>query len=372
MMFKQLSVKYRPRYFQDVDGQQVSVQIMKNSILMDRVAKAMILSGIRGTGKTTLARIYAKALNCEKFESLGDVCNECTSCLEADNGTHPDIIEFDAASNNGVDFVRDLEVTFRQVETFKRRVIIFDEVHMFTSQAQSALLKTLEEPPRNLTFILSTTDPEKLEDTIRSRCLSMPLKPLAPVDIAQNLRRLIQAEGRVADESFIQSLSMYGGGSLRDVQQILDQLILVAGDECLTDKHLEESLGIISSSTYRTLAPILCSVDLKVALDWVEHWYQNGVDLEQLYLEGIPNLLRDFTVVLSGSWSPQVALLSGIPAEVIQEKVPLSLEYIKYISTQWEHHRELMKTMSLPKVVWTMFFVSIFKQASTASCLPDY
>jgi len=372
MSFKQISIKYRPTTFKTVDGQSIAVQILTNSILMDRVSKAVLVSGIRGTGKTTIARLYAKALNCEHFKDLGDVCNKCTSCLEAKNGTHPDIIEFDAASNNGVDFVRDLEIVFKQMETFKRRVVIFDEVHMFTPQAQSALLKTLEEPPRNLTFILSTTDPERLTTTIRSRCLSMPLRPLIPSDIEVNIRRILKAEGVEATEDFIKSLSLYGGGSLRDVQQILDQVMLAANGQLLESSYLEFLMGVIPLSLYKSLGPILCAKDIKLALAYVEYWWNSGVDLEQLFIEGIPNLLRDFSIVLSGSWTPSITLLTGLQAEVILEKVKLSMGYIKLISEKWKEHSDMFNGMCTAKTIWTLFFISIFCDQDKPYSFPEY
>ena len=372
MSFMQLSLKYRPKTFKEIDGQNVSVRILINSILMDRKFKAVLISGIRGTGKTTLARLYAKALNCNAFKESGEVCNSCVSCKEANNGTHPDILELDAASNNGVDFIREMGSVFRQVEMYNRRVIIFDESHMFTAQAQAALLKTLEEPPPNLTFILLTTDPEKLSSTIRSRCLSMPLRPLTSRDIASNLRKIIRGEGLEATEDFIQTLALQGGGSLRDVQQILDQIILASGEGPLDVSYLEEALGIISIPRYKRLAPVLCSLSVKIALERLEEWYIEGIDLELLYTQGIPNLLRDFLVVLSGAYSTDLQLLTGLSPDLIREKVSLSLEYIRFISKQWEIHLDVMKSSSQPKVMWSLFFVAIFKAEQLPQNLPDY
>jgi len=333
--------------------------MLQNSISLNREVKAMLLTGIRGTGKTTLARIYAAALDCTSFSDNSDVCGICPSCLESINGTHPDIIEYDAASNNGVDFIRDLNDLIGQIPSYSRRIIIFDEAHMFSKQAQASLLKILEEPPKQLTFILVTTDPDKLEDTVRSRCLSMPLRAISGKDIGLNISDILEQEGKQYTEDFVSTLSLTGGGSLRDVQQILDQCILAAGEGIVDSSYLESAVGVVSVRQYKALAPILCSLDIKKGIEAVERWYNEGYDLEILFRDGVPNLLRDFMIVLSGAYSENITLLSGIPEDVIRKRLTLSFEHVKLISGKWETLLELMGGTHHPKIIWHMFMINI-------------
>ena len=360
MSYLSIARKYRPDFFGQVFGQTTSKRILVNSILMNHEINAMLITGIRGTGKTTLARIYAKSLNCLNFKNANEPCNACESCLEANNGTHPDIHEFDAASNNGVDFIRDLEPLARQRSAYERKVIIFDEVHMFTPQAQNAFLKLLEEPPKNLTFILVTTEAEKLLGTIRSRCLSMPLKPLSPFEIEESIKYILTQEGKEIDEGFVTSLSLVGGGALRDVQQILDNVLLAAGPNGeLNEALLEEAVGIITVAQYKKLAAVLTSLNLNTMIGAVREWHNAGMNLSQLYTVGIPALLRDCAVCLSDSYSDGLTLYTGIPYEMFKLKLNLSVEYIKFIQDAWVEFFEMMKEASHPKIVWEMFFVKI-------------
>lgn len=370
-MYLPIVRRYRPSKFSDVVGQTVTKKILVNSILMGKPISAMLVSGIRGTGKTTLARLYAKALNCASFHTLKEPCGNCSSCVDVDNGTHPDIIEFDAASNNGVDFVRDLCNNLNHVETYNRKVIIFDEVHMFTNAAQASLLKVLEEPPESTSFILVTTEPEKLDVTIRSRCLSMPLKPLQPIEVESSLRRVLEAEQRPFTDGFAASLSLLGGGSIRDVHQVLENLILAACDNVLDESILEDHLGVVSIMQYKKLAATLCATDISQAFLAVKSWYSDGIDLQHLFLHCLPILLRDFAVYLSGVTS--VGFQSGIPYEIFRDKLTLTQDKVRKISKCWEDFYDLMKGSVFPHIVWEMFFIHIIgSELEGSDALTDY
>ncbi len=350
----QLSLKYRPQVFADVVSQDVAVRILKNSVVLNRVSKAYLFSGIQGVGKTTLARIFAKALNCTDFKE--DTCCCCASCQDAQRGAHPSILELDAASHNGVDDIRGLDDVLRQKPLHPYRILILDEAHMLTRQAQAAFLKTLEESSANNVFLLVTTDPDSLEPTVRSRCLSMPLRPLSPTAIAHSVRQVLAAEGRSYDESFINSLSLLGGGSLRDVQQILDRAMAVPGP--LTAEALVEVCGVLSVEQYKDLASVLIYKDLKYALDTLETWYSQGVDLVLVFREGIPTLARDFLICLSGACD--VYYHSGLTHEALARNLSLSLEDVRRIIQEWEVSCGMMETTNNPKAIFTAFFAKVF------------
>jgi len=353
----QLSLKYRPSNFSQVIGQVPSVRILINSILMNRVPKAFLVSGLHGSGKTTLARLYAAALNCENFN--GDICGVCSSCIDTQNNSHQSVIEIDAASNNGVDDVRELEKILHQKVLHQYRVVILDESHMMSRSAQAALLKALEESPANIVFFLVTTDPEKLEDTVRSRCLSLPLRPLHPRDVAGNIHYILKEEGVAYEDSFVDTLSLYGGGSLRDVQQLLEQMVISAGNEPLRSELLEESLGIVSTERYKDLATVLITKDIKYSLSEINRWYKEGVDLELMFFEGIPNLLRDFTVFLTNSISDEVFLYSGLSVEGLQRNLNLTIGDIRMIDREWELVYLMMKDGTHTKVLFEMFITKV-------------
>jgi len=351
--------KYRPSKFSEVIGQNISVRIMINSILMCRV-QSMLLSGMRGVGKTTLARLYGKALNCDNFMQLGDICNGCTSCVNFSK-KHQSVMEYDAASNNSVDDIRKIESLINQVPIYKYNVVILDECHMLSKSAQNALLKALEEPNRSTIFLLVTTNPDKLIATVRSRCLSMPLRALSPVDVGIGVRRVLDGEEKDFTAPFVDSLAARCDGSLRDTYQILEQLIIASHNSDLDISYLEESVGIISVDRYKDLAAVLCAKDLKFSLEEVERWYREGVDLQYLFLEGIPNLLRDFAVYLSGAYSKSIYYKSGISHDSLKRNLTSNLEDVSLFSNEWENIEHMMRESSNSKIMWEVYFINVFK-----------
>jgi len=354
----QYSVKYRPSTFAQVVGQEVAVRILRNSILMNRVPSACLLNGIRGTGKTTLARIYAKALNCENFALTGDLCGTCPSCQESAD-SHPSIIERDAATYNGVDDVRDMEQLVNQVVIHRYKAIILDECHMFSKSAQAALLKMLEEPPPHVIFMLVTTDPQRLEDTIRSRCMQMPLKGLNPPEVAHNVRGILDSEGVSYTEEFVDSISRLGGGSMRDVQQILEGMVLAAGDATVDVSLLRDSVGVISAEEYGDLADVIDRGNLRYFLTEVRRWEAEGRDLKFLFNEGIPNMLRDFMIVLSGIPENDIFLLSGLKHSSIACNLTIGMDGVKRCLREWEVSEEFMRYSSDPRVIWSMYAAKV-------------
>src|SRR5437016_10343149 len=247
MSYQVIARKYRPQRFEEVVGQRLITETLKNAILHDRVAHGYIFSGARGVGKTTTARILAKALNCTgdkenqgptvRPDSLGQTgptvtpCGACPSCLEIAAASSVDVLEIDAASNRGIDEIRELRETVRYLPARDRyKVFIIDEVHMLTTEAFNALLKTLEEPPPRSLFILATTEPHKLPTTIQSRCQHFAFRLLDYAEIYAELERISAAEKIRADEKALSAIAQAAEGSLRDALSILDQMIAACGD----------------------------------------------------------------------------------------------------------------------------------------------
>jgi len=354
-MYTPIAIRYRPAKFSEVVGQEVTKRILSNSILMNRVISSMLISGFKGSGKTTLARLYGGALNCQNFS--GDLCGVCDSCKSLLDQNHPDIFEFDAASNNGVDFVRGLEDVVTCVPFYKRRVFIFDEAHMFTPQAQAALLKLLEECPA-VTFMFVTTDVSRLEKTLTSRCLSMPLQSLKTVDIEKSLRYVLSKEKVEYTDDFVVGLASIGVNlSLRDTQQILDQAITMYGGQILTGECLD-SFDVISSRQYSILAGMLCSRNLPHCLASIESLYGDGFDLKKLFLEGVPNFLRDCSFFLNGL-TGGFSYLTGLSVELFRNKLTLDLASVKLLFKSWETLEPMMRETDDPRSIWSLFCVDI-------------
>jgi DNA polymerase-3 subunit gamma/tau len=277
-----LARKFRPQTFEDVAGQEHVVKTLRNSIGQGRVAHAFLFSGPRGVGKTSVARILAKSLNCEKGPTATP-CNICSNCREITNGSSLDVREIDGASNRGIDEIRELRenVKFAPAAA-KYKIYIIDEVHMLTREAFNALLKTLEEPPSHVIFIFATTESHKVPATILSRCQCYDFRRISLKEIAANLGRVAAAEGIKISPSALLWIAEAGDGSMRDAQSIFDQVISYAGMD-IKDDDVEESLGLADRKYLFRLSEAVLQRDAGACLIILEEAYLAGIDMKHFY-----------------------------------------------------------------------------------------
>lgn len=284
-------MKWRPSRFQEVVGQEGPVRILQNSVKKDETSHAYLFAGPRGTGKTSVARILAKALNCENSQN-GEPCNECSSCNKIDRGTVLDIVEIDGASNRGIDKIRELreEVNFAPAE-LQNKVYIIDEVHMLTNQAFNALLKTIEEPPDRVTFIFATTEPEKVPATIISRCQVFEFTEIAEAEIEARLREVANSEGIEITAEALTLISSRARGSMRDGLVILEQIISYDSTGKVTRSDLFELLGLTKGEVVEEYSRSLLEGQPKKALEVLDELERRGKDPE-LFLDQVLENLR--------------------------------------------------------------------------------
>ena len=290
--------KWRPQRFSDVVGQEYVTQTLLNALSTGRVAHAYLLCGPRGTGKTSTGRIMAKALNCIR-NGKDEPCNECNTCLAITEGRALDLIEIDAASNRGIDEIRSLreKVNFAPNES-RYKVYIIDEVHMLTDPAFNALLKTLEEPPPNTVFILATTEADKLPATVISRCQRFDFRRISLKDVAERLARLCTDEQIVAAPEVLMAVAKSAGGSLRDAENIFEQLVVGYGHK-LEMAQLRDFLGLGGEQHVRALAVAAATGDIPTGLKVIGEAAAEGLDLRQFHRQ-VMEYLRALMLVKAG------------------------------------------------------------------------
>ena len=312
MAYKALYRTYRPQTFEEVAGQKHIVQTLKNALETNKIAHAYLFCGPRGTGKTTMAKLFAKALNCE--EGIGHQCNKCSNCVEVTEGSHPDVIEIDAASNNGVEQVRDLidKVNYLPIKG-KYKVYIIDEVHMMTNNAFNALLKTLEEPPAHVIFILATTEPHNILPTILSRCQRYDFTKVSDADIEERMIKILEKENVTYDKDAVRAIISLADGGMRDALSILDQILAYSGNT-LSEDDVFTLFGLASTREKIDFIKDIASGDVSRTLERINSFAEGGVDLKRLTSD-ILDILKDVLILRKTRDENELSVISESDAE---------------------------------------------------------
>ena len=360
MSYLVLARKYRPQTFDQVIQQDHVTQTLTNAISAGRVAHAILLSGPRGTGKTTVARILAKAMNCESGPTRVP-CNDCRSCREITSGSAVDVFEIDGASNNSVDQIRDLRENVKYMPAHSRyKIYIIDEVHMLSIPAFNALLKTLEEPPSHVMFIFATTEPHKIPITILSRCQRHDFRRIDVESISKQMERICAKEGiDIAAES-LSLIAREAGGSMRDAQSLLDQVTSSAGGK-VTHEHVIDVLGVIDRKILFDVSGAVIRGDIHALLDILDEIYDHGHDMKKLYTELVEHF-RNLLVVKMVDRDSKLVDVPGHEINQIHDQVKeVSPAYLTQVFDILFKEESAIRFSSQPKLALEMIFIRLFQ-----------
>ena len=354
MEYLALYRKYRPIRFSDISGQDNIVKIIHNSIVNNKISHAYLLCGPRGTGKTTMAKLIARMVNCENLID-GEPCGKCNSCLSINNNSNDDIIEMDAASNNGVDEIREIRDKVNLVPSIsKYKVYIIDEVHMLSTGAFNALLKTLEEPPKHVIFILATTEEQKIPLTIASRCQKYNFTKLTVDNIVKRLKEIVMAEKLTVNDEVLTEIARFSDGGMRDAIIMLDQLVLSVSGE-ITINNVYEINGILSFTDICDFLIMLSDGNLSNILNFVDKVESGGKDLVKL-LEEILLIIKDVLIFKN---CPDL-IVDNLKKPNIQKLGDLYNEdFIYYFVNSVDELIGKIKFSSHPTVLVQVFFVNL-------------
>jgi DNA polymerase-3 subunit gamma/tau len=354
--YRVIAREWRPKTFEEVIGQPHATRTLQNAIRLKRIAHAYLFSGARGVGKTSVARILARALNCEKGP-IAIPCNQCSNCLEISKGNSVDVIEIDGASNRGIDNIRELRETARYRPAKGRyKIYIIDEVHMLTTEAFNALLKTLEEPPAHVIFIFATTEPHKIPATILSRCQRFDFRRLSLQHITEHLKKITSQQKADFSEGILYAVAREADGSMRDAQSLLEQLLAFSGDD-LPETEILDILGVIDRQSVLRTAEAILAGNAPGCLDLVADVYQRGIDSRRFCQHLCDHFRNLLFVAISGGRETRLdlpedekKLLKEQAAETTQESLHVYFQMLL-------RGEEEIRRSSMPKIALEMLLL---------------
>ncbi len=355
MSYLVLARKWRPQNFDEVVGQPHVARILRNAVLSGRIAHAYLFTGARGVGKTSVARILARSLNCVR-ELSASPCGECSNCREIAQGASPDVLEIDGASNRGIDDIRELRETIRYRPSKSRyKIYIIDEVHMLTKEAFNALLKTLEEPPEHALFIFATTEPHKIPATILSRCQRFDFRRISLSLMVEHLRKIARNESMEVSEPVLYAIGREADGSMRDAQSLLEQLLAFSGDG-LGDDEILDILGMVDRRSVLTAGEAIMEGNVRGCLETVDALYRRGVDTRRFcrhLCDHFRNLL--FLALGEGGGHPEVSSEEAVQLKAYARKVSAESLFI-YFQLLMKGEEDIRRS-SLPKITLEMLLL---------------
>ncbi|MQR88281.1 DNA polymerase III subunit gamma/tau [Bacillus megaterium] len=369
MAYQALYRVYRPQSFNDVVGQQHIIKTLQNALVQEKFSHAYLFSGPRGTGKTTAAKILAKAVNCEKAP-IAEPCNECATCRGITDGSISDVIEIDAASNNGVDEIRDIRDKVKYAPSAVRyKVYIIDEVHMLSIGAFNALLKTLEEPPAHVIFILATTEPHKIPLTIISRCQRFDFKRISPEDIVYRMKEVLGSEELEVSEDALYEIAKASEGGMRDALSLLDQAISYSTEKVSLEDVLSIT-GAVSQAFIVKIVQAIFNENIVEALDSVESLIKNGKDPAR-FVEDLIFYYRDVLLYQASEENAYLLEKAAVNEEFKELSSKMDSDFIYKVIAELNQTQQEMKWSNHPRVLLEVALVKLAQSSTNQeSALP--